>query len=75
MSDPFTIRVFVADGDPEGVRLVDCMNWIGVGVVFPRERWQAAHSRAELGCTGVYILVPTKKVMRTCPRSTSESAT
>ena len=61
MSDPFTIRVFVADGDPEGVRLVDRMNWTGVGVVFPRERWQAARSRAELGRTGIYILVGYKE--------------
>ena len=61
MSDPFTIRVFVADGDPEGVRLVDRMNWTGIGVVFPRERWAAARSRAELGRTGVYILVGYKE--------------
>ncbi len=61
MSDPFTIRVFVADGDPEGVRLVDRMNWTGVGVVFPRERWAAARSRAEMGRTGVYILVGYKE--------------
>lgn len=61
MSDPFTIRVFVADGDPEGVRLVDRMNWTGVGVVFPRERWQTARNRAELSRTGVYILVGYKE--------------
>lgn len=61
MSDPFTIRVFVANGDPEGVRLVDRMNWTGVGVVFPRERWQIARSRAELSRTGVYILVGYKE--------------
>jgi hypothetical protein len=28
---------------------------------FPRERWQAARSRAELGRTGVYILVGYKE--------------
>jgi hypothetical protein len=61
MSDPFTIRVFVADGDPEGVRLVDRMNWTGVDVLFPRERWQTARSRAELSRTGVYILVGYKE--------------
>ena len=61
MSDPFTIRIFVADGDSEGVRLVDRMNWTGIGVVFPRERWPAARSRAELGRTGVYILVGYKE--------------
>ena len=53
MGEPFTIRVFVADGNPEGVRLVDRMNWTGVGVVFPRERWHAARGRVELGRTGV----------------------
>lgn len=61
MSDPFTIRVFVADGDPEGVRLVDRMNWTGVGIVFPRERWMAVRSRTELGRTGVYVLVGYKE--------------
>ena len=58
MSEPFTIRIFVADGDPEGVRLVDRMNWTGVGVVFPREQWRAVcRNRPELARTGVYILV------------------
>lgn len=61
MSDPFTIRVFVADGDPEGVRLVDRLNWTGLGVVFPRERWQTARNRPELSRTGVYILVGYKE--------------
>jgi hypothetical protein len=60
-SDPFTIRIFVVDGDPEGIRLIDRMNWTGVGVVFPRERWPAARNRAELGRTGVYILVGYKE--------------
>ena len=57
MGDPFTIRVFVVDGDPDGIRLIDRMNWTGVGIVFPRERWPVARSRGELGRTGVYILV------------------
>lgn len=58
MSEPFTIRIFVADGDPEGVRLVDRMNWTGVGVVFPREQWrEVSRNRPELNRTGVYILV------------------
>jgi hypothetical protein len=32
----YTIRIFVADGDPEGVRIIDQMNWTGKGIVFPR---------------------------------------
>jgi hypothetical protein len=30
MADPYTIRIFIPDGDPEGVRIVDRMNWTGV---------------------------------------------
>ncbi len=57
MSDPFTIRIFVPDGDPEGVRLIDRMNWTGLGIVFPRTHWQEARRRTELQRTGIYILV------------------
>jgi len=56
MADPFTIRIFVPDGDPEGVRLIDRMNWTGVGVAFPRTKWSEVRQRPELQRTGVYIL-------------------
>ena len=57
MSDPFTLRIFVPDGDPEGVRLIDRMNWTGIGVVFPRGKWPEIKQRSEFVRTGVYILV------------------
>ncbi len=57
MPDPFTIRIFVPDGDPEGVRIIDRMNWTGVGVVFSRSSWPNIRKRQELKATGVYILV------------------
>ncbi len=60
-SDPFTIRIFVVDGDPAGIRLIDRMNWTGVGVVFPRDQWQSVRVRAELNRTGIYILVGYKE--------------
>ena len=37
MTEPFNIRIFVPDGDPGGTRLIDRMNWTGLGVVFRRE--------------------------------------
>ena len=55
-NDPFTIRIFVPDGDPEGVRIIDRMNWTGLGIVFPREKWPATKQRAEFSRPGVYIL-------------------
>jgi hypothetical protein len=42
-NDPFTIRIFVPDGDPDGVRIIDRMNWTGLGIVFPRGK----HADAE----------------------------
>lgn len=57
MADPFTIRIFVPDGDPEGVRLIDRMNWTGLGLVFPRVKWPEVRQRAEMLRTGIYILV------------------
>jgi hypothetical protein len=56
-NDPFTIRIFVPDGDPEGVRIIDRMNWTGLGIVFPREKWPTTRQRAEFSRAGVYILV------------------
>jgi hypothetical protein len=57
MSNPFTIRIFVPDGDPEGVRIIDRMNWTGLGIVFPREKWLETRNRDEFNRTGVYVLV------------------
>ena len=54
--NPFTIRIFVPDGDPEGVRVIDRMNWTGLGIVFPRDKWPSTKHRAEFSRTGVYIL-------------------
>jgi hypothetical protein len=56
MPDPYTIRIFVPDGDPEGLRIIDRMNWTGLGIVFPREDWPKVKSRHEFGKPGVYVL-------------------
>jgi hypothetical protein len=57
MADPYTIRIFVPDGDPEGLRIIDRMNWTGLGIVFSREDWPKIKSRHDLGKPGVYILI------------------
>ena len=55
-NNPFTIRIFVPDGDPEGVRIIDRMNWTGHGIIFPREKWLSTRQRSEFLRTGLYIL-------------------
>jgi len=52
----FTIRIFVPDGDPEGVRVIDRMNWTGLGIIFPREKWPTTKQRPEFSRTGLYVL-------------------
>jgi hypothetical protein len=39
MSEPYTIRIFVPNGDPEGTKIVKLLNWTGVGIAFPRLGW------------------------------------
>ena len=54
---PFSLRIFVADGDPDGLRLVDRSNWIGKAVVFPRALYVQVRNRDEFQQTGVYLLL------------------
>ena len=55
--EPYTIRIFVPDGNPEGLRIIDRMNWTGLGITFPREDWPKIKQRNEFGRPGVYILI------------------
>ncbi len=54
---PYSIKIFVLDGDPDGLRLVEKSNWTGVGAVFNRTIYRQHVDRAEFSKTGVYILV------------------
>lgn len=57
MQTPFSLRIFVADGDPDGLRIVDKSNWIGKALVFPRALLPQVKVRPELAQTGVYLLL------------------
>jgi len=53
----FSIRIFLPEGIPDGLRLVEKSNWTGQAVVCPRSRFPDVKSRDEFGRTGVYVLV------------------
>lgn len=57
MSEPFTLRVFVPSGDPEGTRIIEKMNWTGRGYFVPRGDWPNIRKRDELSGPGVYVLL------------------
>ena len=52
----FSVRVFLPDGDPDGVKVVEKSNWTGCGLVIPRSLFGEAKSRPELTRAGVYVL-------------------
>ena len=53
---PTSIRIFLADGVPEGLRIVEKSNWTGRAVVASRSQLDRALAREELGQPGVYVL-------------------
>ncbi len=57
VTQPFSLRIFVADGDPDGLRLVERSNWIGKAIMFPRALFTKVRARDELKMTGVYLLL------------------
>lgn len=56
MSKPYSLKIYVPGGDPDGLRTIEKSNWTGTGLVFPRALFAEAKARPELGRTGVYIL-------------------
>ncbi|MES1933498.1 hypothetical protein T35B1_12856 [Salinisphaera shabanensis T35B1] len=53
---PTSIRIFLADGTPEGLRVVEKSNWTGRAVVVSRSEIGRALARDELRQPGVYVL-------------------
>ena len=56
MPKPYTIRLFVPEGDPSSLKIIDKMNWTGIGLEISREAWQKQKNRKELNQAGIYIL-------------------
>lgn len=54
---PFSLHIFVADGDPDGLRIVERSNWVGKALMFPRSIFPGIKQRAEFSQTGVYLLL------------------
>ena len=52
----FSVRIFVPTGDPEGLKIVEKSNWVGLGLVFPRAQYPEVRKRSELKRPGIYIL-------------------
>lgn len=56
MAQPYNIGIFVADGDPDGVRIVHRPGWTWRATVFRRVDWTKAWQISDLRRPGVYLL-------------------
>ena len=52
-----TIRIFLVDGAPQGMRTAEIINWSGLALVCPRTDLSKLARRDEVRRAGVYILV------------------
>ncbi|MFI0510969.1 hypothetical protein RKD19_008110 [Streptomyces canus] len=52
-----SIRIFLIDGTPQGMRLTERIGWTGCCLSFSRSDYDRARHRAELQRSGVYVLV------------------
>jgi hypothetical protein len=57
MNKPYSIKIFLPGGDPDGLRTIEKSNWSGAGIVIPRALMGLSKGRPELSRTGVYVLV------------------
>jgi len=52
-----TVRIYLADGTPSGIRHAELVNWVGQAVVCPRARVGELSKWPESNRPGVYILI------------------
>jgi hypothetical protein len=52
-----TIRIYLVDGEPTGIRMVDLSSWTGEAVACQRSQLASLAQRPEARRTGVYMLV------------------
>jgi hypothetical protein len=52
-----SVRLFLIDGTPQGMRTAEVGNWTGLALVCPRTELARLSRRAEVRRTGVYLLI------------------
>ena len=56
MATPFTIKLFMPSGNANELKLIEKMNWTGLGMEISRTAWPAYSGREELKQAGIYLL-------------------
>ena len=56
MKETATVKIFLAEGDPDSVRTAEISNWTGKAVAGPRSQLDIILQRQEANKTGIYFL-------------------
>ena len=51
------LHLFLPDGMPEGIKIIEKANWSGIGLLIPRQFFSKHKNRSELQRPGVYLLM------------------
>lgn len=57
--DPSTIKLYLAKGNPKGLRTAEISNWTGKALAAPRFEFSDLVAREELQRSGIYLLIGT----------------
>ncbi|MGD9712384.1 MAG: GIY-YIG nuclease family protein [Thermomicrobiales bacterium] len=57
MSRGVTVKIFLADGKPEGLKIVEKSNWSGIGYMSSRAQLPEALKRSHFAGPGIYVLI------------------
>ncbi len=54
---PYTIKLFMPNGNPNSIKIIEKMNWTGVGIEMSRDDWETHKTRKEFDQAGIYVLI------------------
>jgi len=57
MAHPKTITIYLAEGEPDGVKTAELSNWIGKTIVIPRSKLKDVKNRDECNQPSIYFLI------------------
>ena len=52
-----TIKIFLVDGEPNGLKIAELSNWVGQAIVIPRNKLKDIKQRPDCNKPAVYFLV------------------
>jgi len=68
MPYPKTIKIYLIDGRPDGIRTAELSNWVGKAIAIPRKKLREAKERAECNQPSIYFLFSRKDEESVLPK-------